>query len=245
MDKEAEGGKSHTFKQNWKQKAEQVPHSSEIPPSIQKPAFHPEAMRQLVHMSGLLFVLLAQFMDKSAAGLIFILIAVFFLAYSEHVSRCEKNHRTILSRIECRIRDMAFWLERKDSRKPFAGAFWFYMGIGLSFLLFPLKAASAAGLVLAVSDSLSTIIGVRFGSHKLLGKKSWEGTGAFLISSFLLCLLFFPPVLSLLAALVATLAELLPEARTLSSPRLRIISDDNLLIPLLAGLTLTVLGAFI
>ena len=204
-----------------------------------------EAMRQLVHMSGLLFILLAQFMDKAMAGLLFTLIALFFLVYSEHVSRCEKNHRTLLSKIECRIRDMAFWLERKDSRKPFTGAFWFYMGIGLAFLLFPLKAASAAGAMLAVSDSLSTIIGVRFGRHNLIGKKTYEGTGAFFISAILVCLLFFSPAISLLAAMVATLAELLPEARLFSHSKLKMAASDNLLIPLMTGLSLTVLGAFI
>jgi dolichol kinase len=204
-----------------------------------------EIMRQLVHMSGLLFILLAQFMDKAMAGLLFLLIALFFLAYSEHVSRCEKNRKSLLSKIECRIRGMAFWLERKDSRKPFTGAFWFYTGIGLAFLIFPLRAASAAGVVLAVSDSLSTVIGVRFGRHRLAGKKTYEGTGAFFVSALLVCLIFFSPVISLLAATIAALAELLPETRLFSHPKLKIVSNDNILIPLMTGLSLTVLGAFI
>ena len=155
-------------------------------------------MRQLVHLSGLLFILLAQFMNKAASGLLFILIALFFLAYSEHVSRFRKNHGiTFLSKIDSKIRGLAFWLERKETKKPFTGAFWFYMGIGLAFLLFPIKAASVAGAILAVSDSLSTLIGIRFGKHRLIGKKTYEGTSAFFISALLVCLVFFNPAIKL------------------------------------------------
>lgn len=199
-----------------------------------------EIFRQLVHMSGLVFIALAFFTGKIFAGILFMLAALFFLLYSEYVSKCEKNHSTLLSRLECRLRDFAFMFERKDIKRPFAGAFWFYFGAGLAFLLFPLSAASAAAAILAISDSLSTIIGKKFGRHPVLGKKTLEGTGVFFVSAFLVCMLFFNPFVGIIGALFATLAELLPEWRRISYSRLSGLLDDNLLIPVITGFALTV-----
>jgi dolichol kinase len=207
--------------------------------TLPKPGLRQEILRQLVHMSGLLFIALAQFIGKILVGVLFMLTALFFLLYSEHVRKCVKDHSTLFSRIECKMRDFALFFERKGAPRPFAGAFWFYFGAGLAFLLFPLGPASAAGAVLAVSDSLSTIIGKGFGRHALIGKKTWEGTGAFLISAFLVCLLFFSPPAAFLGAASATVAELLPGWRRISASRFSRVLDDNLLIPVISGLVLT------
>lgn len=198
-----------------------------------------EVLRQLVHLSGLAFILFAQLIDKTNAGIIFFLIALFFLLYSEYVSKCEKNHKTLLSKIECRLRDFTLFFERKDTKKPFTGPFWFYIGLGLAFLLFPLNVASAAGATLAISDSLSTIIGMRFGKKKILGKKTYEGTASFFITAFFACLFFVNPFAAMIGAVAATFSELLPEARWVSSKG-RGFFDDNLLIPIIAGFAISI-----
>jgi dolichol kinase len=64
-----------------------------------------EILRQLVHLSGLVFISLAWFMDKVLVGILFMLAALFFLLYSEYVSKCGKDHKTMLSRIECKLRE--------------------------------------------------------------------------------------------------------------------------------------------
>ena len=199
-----------------------------------------EILRQLVHLSGLLFIAFAWFMDKAFVGILFMLAALFFLLYSEYVGKCGKDHKTMLSRIECRLRDFAFMLERKDARRPFAGAFWFYFGAGLAFLIFPLNTASAAGATLAVSDSLSTIIGKKFGRRKVLGRKTLEGTSAFFLSALFVCVLFFNPAIAITGAAAATLAELIPEWKRVSRSRLSGLLDDNLLIPVITGFVLSV-----
>jgi dolichol kinase len=201
---------------------------------------NPEALRQLVHLSGLVFISFAWFMDRLYVGVLFMLAALFFFLYSEYVSKCGNDQKTMLSRIECRLRNFAFMLERKEARRPFAGAFWFYFGAGLAFLIFPLNTASAAGATLAVSDSLSTIIGRRFGRHGVLGRKTAEGTAAFFLSALLVCLLFFSPAIAMAGAAAATLAELLPEWKRISRSRLSGLLDDNLLIPIAAGLAITI-----
>jgi len=207
--------------------------------ALPKPSLRQEILRQLVHMSGLLFIALAQFIDKVAVAILFMLTALFFLLYSEYVRRCGKDHATLLSRIECKLRDFALFFERKGAVRPFAGAFWFYFGAGLAFLLFPLGPASAAGAVLAVSDSVSTIIGRGFGRKRIIGKKTLEGTAAFFLSALLVCLLFFSPPAAFLGAASATVAELLPEWRRISASRFSRVLDDNLLIPMISGLVLT------
>ncbi|MCX6814230.1 MAG: hypothetical protein NTY20_01055 [Candidatus Aenigmarchaeota archaeon] len=200
-----------------------------------------EILRQLVHLSGLVFIALAQFIDKMFVGILFMLAAFFFFLYSEYVSKCEKNHNTLLSRIECKLRDFALMLERKEARRPFAGAFWFYFGAGLAFLLFPLNAASAAGAVLAISDSLSTIIGKKFGKRRIIGKKTLEGTAAFFASALFVCMFFFNPAISIIGAAAAAFAELLPEWKRISSSKFSGVFDDNLLIPIIAGFAMSLL----
>ena len=200
-----------------------------------------EILRQLVHLSGLAFIPIAWAAGQIAASAIFLLIALWFLIYSEHVLSRERSSKNHITKLESRLRDFALVFERKETKRPFAGAFFLYLGLGLAFLIFPLNIAIAAGAVLAISDSLSTIIGMRLGRHKLLGKKTWEGSYAFFISAFLVCLLFFSPAAALLAAIAATLAELLPEYKALSRSRLRPLLNDNLLVPLMAGISLSAL----
>jgi len=88
-------------------------------------------------------------------------------------------------------------------------------------------------LFLMVGDAVAKIVGRKFGRRTLYGKKTLEGTLAnFLVSLIIVMLLcrsagyshFF--LCSILGALAATLAELIPRA-------------DNLSVPLFSGITLT------
>ena len=97
-------------------------------------------------------------------------------------------------------------------------------------------AALLAGLVLSVGDALATLIGKPLGRHELLPGKSLEGSLAFLAGSLLVCLFFTAPHLALAASLGGLLGELLP-----GLPHLRVLAsrgllNDNLTIPILAGL---------
>ncbi len=189
----------------------------------------PEQYRQLVHFGGFLFIILAQLIDKHAMALYFILLSVFFLAYSEYAGR---GARTLgpLSRIEKKIRDVALMLER-GTKRPFMGAFWFYLSLGAVFLLFPLHIASAAGAMLAIGDALSTAIGIRFGKRRISGKKTLEGSSAFFAGSFFAGALFVGYTLAAFAAAFATFIELLPSARPLKRLAEKQIVDDNWMIP--------------
>ncbi len=114
-------------------------------------------------------------------------------------------------------------LERKvNIRKPGIQALYANLGIFLSYVLFG-KAALIGVVVLSVGDSVSTLMGKIFGTHRIFFNiaKTWEGTMFFFLATFL-TLLFF---LSLEEALLVAIFGALLEASDIKF-------DDNFTIPL-------------
>ena len=113
----------------------------------------------------------------------------------------------------------------------------------LTCLLFPKGTAILAVLFLGLGDSMASIVGVRWGRHKLGGRFSLEGSLAFFAVCTLLTLLYpllnpaFPGPLWLLAPI----GGLIGAASERLLPRL----DDNFVIPLCsAGLLQIALSFF-
>jgi len=193
-----------------------------------------ELPRQLIHLSGLLFIVLAQFVGRDVTITYFLIIALFFLLYSEYVKREERKLIRVLNRLEQRFRDFVLRFEREEYLKnPFRGAFWFYFSCALTLLIFPFPIASAACCMLAVGDSFSTLFGVRFGRHRIRRNKTLEGSLACLLSSFVTGLFFVGPFISLPGAFAAMLAELQTKL------------NDNLTIPLVSGFAMFVVSLFV
>ena len=90
--------------------------------------------------------------------------------------------------------------------------------------------ADAGILMLLLGDSASTIVGTRYGKHKLPfnGLKSFEGSLAFFLVSILSVLTLLPLLPALIGALVGTITEAY-------SP-----IDDNIPIPIVSALAITV-----
>ena len=188
-----------------------------------------ELSRQFIHLSGILFIIFAQFIGRETTILYFGLIAVFFFLYSWYIRNQEKRAQHMLSRMESRFRDFTLKFERKDAN-PFTGAMFFYIGCTIAFVVFPFNIASAACAMLAVGDSLSTIVGTRLGRHKI-GRtgKSFEGSAACFVGSLVAGVFFVAPHIAVLGALAATATELLPKI------------NDNLSIPVVSGLAMFLL----
>ena len=112
---------------------------------------------------------------------------------------------------------------------PGKGALLFFLGAIITILLFLQQRIVLGALCVAVyGDAASTVFGLKFGKHKIAGKKTLEGTiGGILASAAFLLFLFQWPV-AMAAAVIGMLAELLP-------------FDDNFTIPIAVGLTLTIL----
>jgi dolichol kinase len=198
-----------------------------------------ELPRQLIHLSGLLFVLFSIYVGKTIAAAYFFALALFFLFYSVFVRTGLSIPGGILQKFEYALRRLIMRFERESDR-PMMGAFWFYLSLSITFLIFPMDAAFLAGLVLSVGDALATLVGKPFGRHEILPGKSLEGSLAFLIGCFLVCLVFAPPVLALVASMAGLLGEILPGLPSLKNFVNRGILNDNLTIPLISGFAIWV-----
>lgn len=180
-----------------------------------------ELKRQLIHASGVLTIIILQIFGKTSAAIIFFLAFMFFTIWAQ--LRKSKINLGPLTSIEEYIMIHLKTYERTS--EYFKGAIMFSLGILLATVLFPLNIAAACIAVLAISDSVSTLIGKTWGRHKLPinKKKSWEGSIAFFITAFAILWLFDPTKAIYIAPLV-TLVEMLPRF------------DDNLTIPLAVGI---------
>jgi diacylglycerol kinase (CTP) len=105
----------------------------------------------------------------------------------------------------------------------------FIIGSWFTILFYDKLIAIAAILFLSVGDVIAEVIGVKYGRIKV-GTRTMEGSLAFLIS----CLAFGIPLFGLKMAFIGSLAAVISE---LVSIKL----DDNILIPILSGLAMTLL----
>lgn len=167
--------------------------------------------RQLVHLGfGVLIALGIFFLSREYAimGLALGLFGGFVL-----IDLVDRGYRVPVASA------MVKNLER-TGRMPGYGAVCFVLSALFCLIFFPVEYVVAGVLTLAVLDSLSTIVGLHFGRHRIFNGKSWEGTAGGIIAACIpLVVLLPPPLTAAVAAVVAGIAELV-------SP-----IEDNLVIP--------------
>lgn len=138
----------------------------------------------------------------------------------------------VKSKIRLPLIDKILDLVERENEKSFPGKaaiFFFASAIILLFFFGDNKIIVLASLSVQVfADAFAAIIGINFGKHRILGKKTLEGsTACFLVA--LLCLAYFCPLYTaLIAAAAATIVELIP-------------LDDNFWVPLTTAAVLKVL----
>jgi len=116
-----------------------------------------------------------------------------------------------------------------ESRKP-TGSFFYLLAAPITIILFQESAAIASLFIVAIADPLCSLAGIQWGRKKMFGK-SLEGSAVFFMASLLILSFFtFPIHVWLITALIATLTELF-------TPKWL---DDNLTIPIITALVLTV-----
>ena len=194
-----------------------------------------EMKRQLIHLSGVGAVFFALLLGKTITGIGALLISIgifilsFYVKVKHEIRRRLPFRIKFLENLEDSFHELIDSMERETSSVKYMGAILFFMGIGISLLVFPLKIAILSVVAVSVGDSLSTLIGVHWGKHKtkINPKKSWEGTLGGVFASFLICLVFTNPLIALIASIVGMSMELLP-----------IQVNDNVLIPLSVGFVL-------
>ena len=178
--------------------------------------------RKIFHFSGASIPLCYLFAGKTTA-LIFAVVSA---------SSCQQFLNFFVSRGGLDISLVRKYMQVKDSesKKP-TGSFFYLLAAPITILLFQESMAIASLFVVAIADPLCSLAGMQWGKTKILGK-SLEGT----LSS---CGIPpdpignspFPVHVRLITAIFATLTELF-------TPKWL---DDNITIPLVTAIVLTVL----
>ncbi len=173
-----------------------------------------EIRRKIVHILGISFAIAFAFLkDIFLIGLV-ILNVIFMLVIISLFYKYFKMFKFLEK------------FERKDDLRmfPAKGAIMYFVGI-LIVLVFTrdLNILLISILILSLSDGFATIVGRRYGKHRLPynKKKSFEGTLTFFIISYIILSLFTKDLyFSLLASFMLAILE-----------SLNLKVDDNLLIP--------------
>jgi undecaprenyl-diphosphatase len=145
-----------------------------------------------------------------------------------------KNYRIpVVSKI------LEFFEREKDLRLfPGKGPFFFILGSFLALLFFRRDIALASIAVMAIGDAAATVTGYYFGKYKnpFNPLKHLEGTFLAIILSTVAAFTFVPFNLAFLGSIVGIIFE------SLTIKFLDRVLDDNLLIPIIAGIVMTALA---
>ena len=189
-----------------------------------------ELRRQAIHVSGVIFAFMLVYLGTDitvsvigTAIVVTIIIAIY--------RRSRKKLFWPLSMISILAKKVEAWVGRfeRPGELPMTGAVTYGVGVLFTVLVFEPVIAVPAILVLAFGDATSTIIGRRWGKHKLFFNryKSWQGSAAFFVACFIVLYFFVNPMKALGIAALVAVVESLPNI------------DDNVSIPIATALLLS------
>ncbi len=179
-----------------------------------------EIYRKFIHFLGVPVPFLA-YMNKTA--ICALLVAVIALYAISETLRYIGFHFPFFSHVTKKARRYT------EIRGFIIGPISLTVGILICLLFFKQNVYIPAILIVCISDSLSGLVGKRFGRVKLpVYRRTLEGSLAFFVSAFLILYFFLPVYEALIAAVLPTLIELF-------SP----YDLDNLLVPAGTALFIT------
>ncbi|MBS3136832.1 hypothetical protein J4232_00225 [Candidatus Woesearchaeota archaeon] len=184
-----------------------------------------EIKRKLLHiLLGIILIVLLYYDILTAIILIITIVIGLIAAYSAK---------------HCTLPIISWCLDKFERRNVFPGkgVFTFLIGTTIVIAVFQKEIALAAIAILTFGDSFSHLIGRYYGNikHPLNNEKLIEGTIAGIVIGFASALFFVSPIEAFSAALFAISFE---------SFEIRIkqyIIDDNISIPVIAGVVIFVL----
>lgn len=198
-----------------------------------------EIARQMVHCSGVAVIFIAFSLGKITTGFGALAVACFVSFLSWWTRRKEKFRERMplrireLEEVEDKTHEMFNSLEREEvlEKRPYYGAFNFFLAMGLVLLIFPFKASILSVAIISVSDAASTLVGIPLGKHEIFYNrdKSIEGSMAFFAVSFLIATFFLAPAEAFLLAFLAAVTESLPHL------------NDNFSVPVCVGIVFLLL----
>jgi len=185
----------------------------------------PELKRKLFHEIGLLIPIVYIFFDKKDDAIFVMSIVVLIFVFMEFLRlRYNFGNEFIPKVVGKTVRDY--------EKVELSAATYFIISSFFTVLLFEKYIAIAAISYNSIGDLFSAVIGKKYGKRKYMGgKKSLEGSLACFISCLIIGLLIFNPMVAIAGAIAATFAE-----------GYLIKVNDNLSIPILSGVVLTLVS---
>lgn len=187
--------------------------------------------RKIYHVSGGLFLIAVYVWLGRSLGLLMLLGVTIFATSLDVIRLKSQVFNSFIFRYFSKfIRD--------SERHVLTGTPWYVMGILAAVALYSTPVAVYSVAFLACGDVAATSVGERWGSIKLAGKKSLQGSLAFFAASVIAGAVinhFFYPMSALVfiaGALTASVVEVIP---------LRI--NDNLSIPVVAGAVMQLMAS--
>ncbi len=191
-----------------------------------------ETIRKSIHLSSLVIPFGYKYVlgNRKTLGFILLLLALTVSLVIEFSRFRQKSFRKNFMRLFALIL-------RKHEWKDFTGATYLIFSSMLCIAFFDPLIAFCSIAFLSIGDTAAAMVGINMGKRKFLGlSKSLEGSLACFVTTFSFGLIFFwdRPAMALFGALAATVAEVW-----------EIPVDDNVKIPLISGLVMSLLSVFI
>jgi len=187
--------------------------------------YHQEIYRKLIHLSSSCIPFMLWYFGKDTfqPWIISCAIILPILDYG-------RRHNKFLYRI---YSNLFITFTRPIEQGILSGASWVIIGAAVTIFIFNENTAIIGLLVLSIADSAAAIVGIKFGKTQLYSK-SLEGSAAFFITAIIIVFSLSPAAfyINFIAVIAATVVELF------STPRI----NDNLLIPMVLALILTIGG---
>ncbi len=191
----------------------------------------PEIRRKAIHLSSILIPLIFSYISFSSFIILFFLIYGIWV-YLDYQRRVNPTVQALLKKA---LGDVF----RPEEAGSMSGATHMGLGILITCVFFEHKTAVMALTILAVCDTVASIVGSRYG-HIKVADKSLEGAVGFFLSGLIVICLFvwgfgYKAIFlweNLFALAITTLAELY-------SKKLKI--NDNILIPVIFSISVALL----
>jgi len=188
--------------------------------------------RNLFHaLSGLMAVLLYQFLLTKPQAIACVLVAAAVLVTLEVIRRYSSRWNKFLSEKIFRV------VAHPSERDRITGSTYFILALAIITVLFPKPPVEVAVLILAFADPAASITGRLWGKRKLYSNKSYVGTGSFFSVAWITAIIFLTVAVKDLSTPHAVVAALIIAAAGTIVELLSTRLDDNLTIPVVCALT--------
>jgi len=180
-----------------------------------------EILRKLFHLSTCIFALMLLYFGKNICIPIFLSITIIFFTL---------DFLRLKNRRIQKLYNIFFSIVTKNyEENQITSASYVFLSLIIVTIVFEVQIASAALLIMSLSDPIASLIGRAYGEFDIFGK-SLEGSIAFFIISVIILYSFnFPSDTVLYVSVLSTLVELFSD---------RFHVDDNLSVPIAASILL-------